>query len=135
MPSCRYAGCVKHIKQGGRTSACCILSCAGDTGSLLRAAFQTQLFDALNASARGGGAAGQGQEQGLPNRDSSRPRDRLRLLPKLSQTQICHCHRWQCHPAPPGSHSEQSQIWKFKKKTSKGRALNLVLSYPANEGL
>lgn len=41
MASWRYVCCVKHIKQGSRTRVCCILSRAGDTGSLLRAAFQT----------------------------------------------------------------------------------------------
>lgn len=95
--------------------------------------FKQQLFDALNASALGG-AAGQGQEQGLPNREAP--------VPEIASDCSQNSDKPKTAPATAGSDTllllesvRAKPDLQVQKNPSKGRALNLVLSYPANEGL
>lgn len=154
MPSGRYICCVKHIKRGSRTSVSCIPSSAGATGVCSGLHFKQQLLGALKARPRSPSSTPRGDSSHrgpLQDRDTDRAATPRQLLPpgslptdpkaqtvtanRLSQS--CHCHHWYLNPPLLLGVGQCSPIWKLKRgvKDVPPSAFNLVLSYPANEGL
>lgn len=110
MPSCRYVCCVKHIKQGPRTSVSCILSSAVDMDSLLKVAFQTAALWCCKYPAEQGSLTQEGGNV-QSNGDYSQERDINRgcqtatnplnyfiLVQKLHKPQNRHCQCWYLEP-------------------------------------